>query len=213
MFRFLIEKLKQASGPFRQPRLVLGDLAEELLDLTEHYVNRLRGRAPVAKPETSSPSIQAQEVPPPPAPSAAEKAPKKAAATKSKKKKSQKKSTKRAATGTVAKPTPNRVLDVDDRLAKTLEAPSNQKKQEFKVLAILWDTKKKGLDFLSAKEISTHGEKLGLVIRHENVRKVIRMRLEDYVDIHTEQGGNGSVYRYRMAEKGINYFEDNYFEK
>ena len=53
---------------------------------------------------------------------------------------------------------------------------------------------------------------MGLSIRHENVRKVIRMRLDKYVDVHAEGVGSGTVYRYRISSDGITYFTTNYFK-
>ncbi len=213
MFRFLIEKLKQAPGPLKQPRLILGDLAEELLDLTEHYLNRLRGRAPESTPHAPPAPVEVRSQPPRSASSAPKEEPEPKATSKPAKKKAKKSSSKKVAARSVKAPPVKRTLEVDERLSKTLDHPSNQKKQDFKVLAILWDAKQRDLGFMSAKEISKHGEKLGLVIRHENVRKVIRMRLEDSIEIHTEQGGNGSVYRYRLASGGSSYFEETYFGK
>lgn len=86
----------------------------------------------------------------------------------------------------------------------------NIRKQAFKVLAILWDADQKNLGPLSAKALSLHGENIKLPIRHENVRKVIRMRLERYVHIHPQEMGNGTVYRYNLSKEGRAHFETTY---
>ena len=63
---------------------------------------------------------------------------------------------------------------------------------------------------LSAKQLSEHGAKLGLEIRHENIRKVIRMRLENYVDIHQDRRHGHTLYNYKITDKGANYFNEKY---
>ena len=40
MLRFLLEKFREAPGPLKQPRLIVADLAEEVLDLAEHYLHK-----------------------------------------------------------------------------------------------------------------------------------------------------------------------------
>lgn len=80
----------------------------------------------------------------------------------------------------------------------------------FKVLAVLMDASQRGKGPLTAKEVSDHGEKLGIAIRHENVRKVIRMRLDKQVEIRSEQVGNRSIYKYRISPAGIDFFTEKY---
>ena len=63
---------------------------------------------------------------------------------------------------------------------------------------------------LSAKQLSEHGESLGLAIRHENVRKVIRMRLENNVDIMQNRQQGSPIYNYRITKQGIDYFTEKY---
>ena len=40
MLRFLLDKFRQAPGPLKQTRLIVGDLAEEIIDLASYYVYR-----------------------------------------------------------------------------------------------------------------------------------------------------------------------------
>ncbi len=199
MLRFLLDKFRDAPGPLKQTRLIASDLAEEILDLAEYYISRRKstcdsnaaptGHAPPCSgadaPSTETQGSIDRETNPPKAP----------ANGRAKEKKD---------------PGPPRTLDVPEKLATALDIPQNKKKQEFKVLAILWDARQRELGTLSAKAVSEHGAKLGLAIRHENVRKVIRMRLDKQVETRTEQVGSGSIYRYQISPAGTTYFESKY---
>ena len=202
MLKYLIDKFRQAPGPLKQPRLIAADLAEEVLDLVGGYLkNRGDGcceDAPVAREEEKAPT-------PPPEKESTAPAPAPAAPEEDRKEKP-KKATKKAAQ------TPKPELELAPELTAAMSAAGNMRKQEFKVLAILWDARSRKIGPLSAKSISQHGTKMGLAIRHENVRKVIRMRLEDYVDVHAEGVGSGTIYRYEIADSGAKYFTDKYFE-
>ncbi len=188
MLRLLLDKFRQTDGPLKQTRLVVGDFAEEMLDLAEHYIKQIcssqenHNHPDWDKPDSSHFSDTASEN----------------GLARDHKKPEQ--------TG------PKRVLQVTEALAKSLDIPQNKKKQEFKVLAILWDVDQRNMGPQSAKAVSEHGEKLGLSIRHENVRKVIRMRLDQYVETQTVQVGSGTIYKYRISEEGIKYFTSKYFE-
>jgi len=194
MIKFVIDKFREAPGPLKQARLIVADLAEEVVDLAEHYI-RNRGDnyempdvAPCHTPAESAPSDSAAA---PQEPAAEEPKPEKAP----------------------AKPPedePEPLDNVNERLSAAIETPGNKRKQEFKVLAILWDARGRETGPMSAKAISLHGKRLGLAIRHENVRKVIRMRLEKYIRIHTEGVGSGTIYRYEIDQPGVDYFEATY---
>jgi hypothetical protein len=106
-----------------------------------------------------------------------------------------------------------RTLEVDPRLARAMADAANVRKQDFKVLAILWDAHGRGLVPLSAKAVSDHGVQIGLAIRHENVRKMIRMRLEKYVDYHNEGAGSATIYRYALNAVGREYFDETYLRE
>ena len=186
MIKFLLEKFRQAPGPMKQPRLIVADLAEEALDLLTVYLKKEQ-----AAGGTDQHVETAYPAPPSPAKSDSD-----ATAKKS---------------GTDPD-SPGSDLELDPRLVLAIEATGNRRKQEFKVLAILWDAKERNNAPMSAKAISQHGVEMGLSIRHENVRKVIRMRLDKYVDVHAEGVGSGTIYRYRISADGIKYFTMGYFK-
>ncbi len=183
MIRFFIDVFRNAPGPFKKPRILVADISEELLDLIK---SRIAGptsgtAAPCPDCGGRSPAKDSTSPTDPPAPAAA-------SAGKN-----------------------NTLPAVDPRLRTALSSPANLKKQTFKVLAILWDVHCRNPRPLSAKEVSTHGkEALGLQILHENVRKVIRMKLEPWVTVQTEGKGNSSIYRYVISDEGVRYFEKHY---
>jgi hypothetical protein len=187
MVRFLIDKFRRAPGPLKQPRLIVADLAEEIIDLVGTYMDGKRSTADFEDaPAASSPAPRPASAPPEPPPAEEE-------------------------DDDPAEPGPS-LPDMDPGLLKAMKVPANQRKQEFKVLAILWDARQRDLEPLSAKAVSQHGKKIGLSIRHENVRKVIRMRLEKYIKVHAEGVGSGTIYRYQLAPGGSEYFTSTYFE-
>ncbi|HUT76351.1 MAG TPA: hypothetical protein VM285_01615 [Polyangia bacterium] len=194
MVRFLLDKFRTVPGPLKQARIVAADLAEELLDLGRHFLERRRDGADAPEP-WKNPSYPAE---PPPsvadqpqivdAPAAPDDGP-----PKPKRKKGGK--------------SPATELELPDVLAAAVEIPANLRKQDFKILAILWDAGNRELGPMSAKGISQHGLRIGIPIRHENVRKVIRSRLEKRISVHTEVVGNGTVYRYEINPDGKFHFE------
>ncbi len=194
MLKFLFDKLRQAPGPLKQTRLIVADLAEEVYDLAEYYVKH-RLHTDSASPPTGRTSSGGNTPPHPmyhTAGPAGNRPPESPPAY-----------------------APHRdgredVLELDARLAAAIGNPSNHKKQEFKVLAILWDAAARNIGTLSGKAISEHGKKLGLSIRHENVRKVIRMRLGKYVTTRREPEGNHTIFRYTISAAGSTYFQTTY---
>ncbi|MCP4604925.1 MAG: hypothetical protein GY847_31120 [Proteobacteria bacterium] len=200
MLRFLLDKFKEAPGPFKQTRLIAVDLAEEIVDLAEFYLKRIKmDNKPASASQWDTPVCsQASDQ------SSVGPFGENSDFTRTKSEPFAEKIERKD-------PGPERTLDVSDELAKALDIAPNKKKQEFKVLAILWDAQQRNLGSLSAKAVSEHGKKLGLSIRHENVRKVIRMRLDKQVEIRTEQIGSGSVYRYQISPAGSDYFASKYF--
>jgi hypothetical protein len=192
MLKFLLEKLRQAPGPMKQARLIAADLAEEMIDLAQHYKQQFLGTdsdventATHAGPDPWQTKAAVDPTPQVPA-------------------------EKPSGPSAHRDFEPSTDLDITPELAKAMNSPSNRKKQEFKVLAILWDASEHKLGALSAKEISAHGEKLGLSIRHENVRKVIRMRLKKYVIIRREPKGNSTIFHYRLSSGGNEFFAAKY---
>ncbi len=195
MVRFLLEKFRTVPGPLKQARVVAADLAEELLDLARHQLERRGGTGDGFQPRNPEPfsTGTVNEPPQPPPPPADVEAVPGAGPAKPRKKKAGKSS----ATD----------LDLPEELAAAVDLPTNLRKQDFKILAILWDSGNRKQGPLSAKGISQHGVRMGIPIRHENVRKVIRSRLEKHVAIHTEVVGNGTVYRYEINPDGKLHFE------
>ena len=65
---------------------------------------------------------------------------------------------------------------------------------------------------MSAKEAADYGARIGIEIRHENIRKVIRLRLSREVETHKARGssGNATIFRYRLAQSGVELFETTY---
>ena len=194
MMRFFLDKFKESTGPLKETRQLVGDVLEEIMDIVEHYIKGSRDNVAEALEDVSEPrkSHDQQGGDNPTVDSAPDKK------EKLKKKKQLK------------KPEPKRTLEVPEELAAALDMASNRKRQEFKVLAILWDANNRNLGNLSAKKLSEHGEKLGLAIRHENVRKVIRMRLQNNVEILQNRRQGTSIYNYRITDKGIEYFSTKY---
>lgn len=233
MLRFLIQKFKETSGPLKQTRLVLGDLSEEILDLAEYYWKQRpekdtdacaypcapcgherpraeskpqpvsSDRAPSPAPEVIEPSTMREDQEASPAPAVVE-----AAAAKKKPKKPIPQPSAAPVKPEVS--AQDESIEASHRLAEAIASPANIKKQEFKVLAILWDVGERGLRPMNANDLSSHGDRLGLVIRHENIRKVIRLRLGDYVDTQRFMEDGNNMYCYTLSDAGKTYFEDTY---
>ena len=199
MVRFFLNKLKESSGPLKATRQLVADVLEELLDIVDYYLRETTNNT--TYPADASKAAQhsrCEEVPIPGILDISE----------DKSSPSDESMRKKQARRTDLK----RTIDVPQDLASALEIASNRKKQEFKVLAILFDADNRGLGNLSAKQLSEHGERLGLAIRHENVRKVIRMRLENYVDIMQNRQQGSPIYNYKITEDGIAYFREKYLK-
>jgi hypothetical protein len=174
MLRFLVDQFRQAPGPLKQPRILMADIAEEIIDLASHYIKQFKDNTS----NTEFTDVQTHEDSKP--------------LTESDKAENSDKN------------------QLNPRLAAAIKAPGNQRKQAFKILAILWDARQKKKGPLSVKAIQKHGQSIGITIRHENIRKVIRMKLDAYVTVHTEGVGSGSVYRHELSDKGKIYFEQTY---
>ena len=210
MLKFLIDKLKESSGPLKQVRLVVGDVIEEVVDLAGHYIRKLRNSPAPAVPDVISPEIpQTPSDSPEQVVPQKKKSPQQSAASKPAKPAARSKKSSAAAAKknkTAKKTEPPRTIDVPPELAAALDNTANRRKQEFKVLSILWDARNRNMGGMSAKALSEHGTNLGLAIRHENIRKVIKMRLSNYVEILHEHGDRASINHYRLNDEGIDYF-------
>ena len=196
MIKFVIEKFRTSPGPLKEPRVILADIAEEVLNAALEYMGKVPSG--VVEHGVASPSVGTAAPIPDPRPddgrASEEPSPAKTADV---------------GAGDDSKPLP-RELEIDPRLDRAMSGRANMHKQDFKVLAILWDAYQRGLVPLSAKAVSQHGERIGLAIRHENVRKVVRMRLEKYVDFHNEGAGSGTIYRYLLNAAGRDHFAATY---
>lgn len=199
MLRFLLDEFRQAPGPLKQTRLILCDIAEELIDLSEHYLGLLHPpaqepgacssdapRDPESRFTPQRPDLETRADEPSPPAEREDEPPSR------------------------DEPPLPRATDIPSELTAAIDDPDNRKKQEFKVLAILWDAERRGLGPLSAKAVSESGQRLGLAIRHENVRKVIRLRLSRYIEVRTLTTGNTSIYAYAITPKGIERFASEY---
>ena len=201
MIRFLIDQFRNMPGPLKKPRILVADLTEEVLDLAEHFLKRGDSDEVNTGCCGGNASAAPAAEPPSPAPAAADKP------------QTMSDTADSLAPHDSAKSATTSAADVDARLVAAISVPANVRKQEFKVLAILWDACTKNVGALSAKAISKRGEEvLNVQIRHENVRKVIRMRLENYVKVHAQGVGNGTVYNYELADAGVEYFVSTYFK-
>jgi hypothetical protein len=192
MLKFFLDKMRDRHGPLKQFRLIVGDIVEELLDIASHYIHR--------PPDEKDTSLHSGVVEVPHFDTQNEEG----AQPISKSNQSSKRKK------THIEETSLRRLDTFPELTAALDSPANRKKQEFKVLAILWEANRRGLGELSAMDVADHGNKIGLVIRHENIRKVIRMQLTGYVDPIQNRKKGISIQQYRITPKGITYFEQKY---
>jgi hypothetical protein len=198
MIRFVIEKFRTAPGPLKEPRLILADLAEEILNTALDYM----GKTPAAHSDFApSPPFEGVR------PAGSDRGESEHAGPTAPEEDDSE------TDAAVEAPLTTRELEIDPRLARAAATRANAHKQDFKVLAILWDAYQRGLVPLSAKAVSNHGEKIGLAIRHENVRKVVRMRLEKYVDFHNEGAGSGTIYRYVLNATGREHFAATYLRE
>jgi hypothetical protein len=197
MIRFFLDKFRDTPGPLQQVRLVAGDLAEEVLDIAEHYLKRLQNGNDSEFDQHNACCSPTSEKTESPHDNSSPKTEREGMSTST-----SAPSTARADSG------PS--VDVPSELAAAIDFPANKKKQEFKILAILWDIHRCQKGPTSAKEVSKYGKKLNLSIRHENVRKVIRMKLDKQVDIKIEEVGNTKIYVYEISGFGIEYFRAKY---
>ena len=191
MLRFVIDKFRQAPGPLKGPRLIAADLAEEVLELVKYYLDR---QSDISNKRHVNNTFQNYSD-----------------GSRRAGDSSDAQSRSAAAYGKDETANTGVLSDVDPDLRAAINKPGNQRKQDFKVLAILLDAKHKNLGPLSAKNLSKHGEKLNLQIRHENARKVIRERLDKLVTTHSQGIESSTIYRYEITSAGIEYLKTIYF--
>jgi hypothetical protein len=103
--------------------------------------------------------------------------------------------------------------DLEEAFRVALGKASWVRKQEFKVLAIYWEARRRALGPITAKNGSSIGEELGLEIRHENIRKVIRTRLVEQIETTKVAESQPPTYQFEMTDEGVRYFVDEYLSK
>jgi len=103
-------------------------------------------------------------------------------------------------------------VDYRDLFDKAVKDKKLASKQEFKVLAILWDAADECAEGLTARELAERSEKLKLKMRPENIRKVLRSRLSDYSDAHEETRSGKKTLVFSLNEKGYEYFREKYLK-
>ncbi len=187
MIRFFLDRIREASGPLKQLRLLACDILEEFIDTAEHYskLHLKKCKDQNTDQEVSMHTQQTQDT-------------------------SRLSKTKDFCVDCLNFSSQNVSLTFDEAIL----VPANKKKQEFKALAILWDVHHKGKGALSANDLTNYGLSIGLSIRHENLRKVIRMQLSDYVNrIVNDKSGVGISSLYEINNKGIAYFEKKYLNR
>jgi hypothetical protein len=107
-------------------------------------------------------------------------------------------------------PTPTELSQAFDM---AIAVPSWAKKQDFKVLAIFWSARQRDEGPITAKAASELGDQIDVVIRHENIRKVIRTRLSDWIGTTTIEGSQPPTFQFEMNDDGAAFFEQEYLLK
>jgi hypothetical protein len=203
MIRFLIDQFRQAPGPLKQTRLLIADLSEEVLDLAKAYLKN--NTSDEASPYSTEPDAESEAAP------AIHSVSTPAAQTDNN---TEQKTEPAPAQKT--EPPAEATKNSDDKalkeqLKKALADPKNQRKQPFKIMAVLFDAQNSNAGPLLGKEVSEYGaEHLNIKISPENVRKVIRLKLGDYVSIKKHGNCVHAAYKYQLTDTGAKYFISTY---
>jgi hypothetical protein len=189
MIRFFIDQFRNAPGPFKKSRLLIADISDEIIDMAKAYIS------PEIEENVFSETVAQSEV-------SSKKESKKDSEETSQKEKSNK---------------PQKTKPANTRKNPKFEAaikdPKNTKKQQFKVLSILFDVKMKNMGPTTGKDLSKHGKDvLGIIIAPENIRKIIRLKLGDYITIETYGTGTHTAYKYILTNDGEKYFTTTYLQ-
>ena len=203
MLRIMTSFLRNAPGPLKGARALTADLLEGLADVVSppKDVDLPPPSEPYAPPERvvhDKPSEAGSEPPSAEEPTEEAKAPEAPV-------------DEPVAETTADAPEPN--ADLQAAFDKALEKPAWVRKQDFKVLAIYWQAQQQQKGPLTAKKASTLGGELGLTIRHENIRKVIRTRLDDKIESSTVEGSQPPTFQYEILDVGAQFFEQEYLAK
>lgn len=198
MLRVLTSLIRNVPGPFKGPRALTADFLEGLIDVI-------------------SPPVDAEQAPPPSPAPASEKRAEPAPATD-------------GATAP-ARPSPAPAPHIEEerpaiswdgappagdharRFKDALTRADWLRSQDFKVLAIFYEANRRGLGPITAKGAAKLGEEIGVTIRHENVRKVVRTRLTEWIDTTMVADSQPPTFQYGMSENGVSHFETEYLAK
>jgi hypothetical protein len=202
MIRVLTSLIRNAPGPFKGPRALTADFLEGLIDVVSPPVD--------AEPAPPPKPVAVEKRPEPARVSASDAAPQKPAALQ-----------KPAAPQPVAGSAPARkggdgVHRAGDRAAKLREALTRAdwlRSQDFKVLAIFFEAHHREMGAITAKGAAKLGAEIGLTIRHENIRKVVRTRLTEWVDTTMVVDSQPPTFQYEINETGVEHFESEYLSK
>ena len=102
--------------------------------------------------------------------------------------------------------------DFSEAFKSAISKPAWVRRQDFKVLAIFWESKRRGDGPITAKQASTIGDEIGLKIRHENVRKVVRTRLTEKIETTTVPESQPPTFQYQITAEGQQSFVNDYLE-
>ena len=95
---------------------------------------------------------------------------------------------------------------VQRREAEANEVPSRA--ERLRICDTIW----RDMGAITAKAASALGGEMDLVIRHENVRKVVRTRLKDRIDTSTVPDSQPPTFQYEINDAGVAFFEQEYLK-
>ena len=196
MLRIVTSLIRNAPGPLRGPRALAADLVEGLIDIVSPPPEVVPPPPPPPRPAEVSP-----QAPPAPAPAAAAKPEPKKAAAAEKPAEEPQKEVKGASE------------DLLGDFKTSTSRPDLVRRQDFKVLAIFWESRRRGNGPLTAKKAAALGGELEMTIRHENVRKVVRTRLTDQIQTSTVANSQPPTFEYELTDDGAAFFETEFLAK
>lgn len=198
MLRVLTSLIRNAPGPFRGARALTADFIDGLVDVV-------------------SPPVDAEQPVPPPGVRADEEG--YTSQIKDREERSSSRESGKAAGDGDAKEAKSPAAaadsgspkgDLEAALKKSIGRKDWVRRQDFKVLAIFWEADRRGLEALTAKKASKLGSEIGVTIRHENIRKVIRTRLTEKIETTTVPDSQPPTFQYEMTSIGKTFFEKEY---
>jgi hypothetical protein len=179
--------IRNAPGPFRGARALTADFIDGLIDVVSPPVDAEQPPPPMRDDADHVSATNRDEGPP-------------------RKTSDDAKKSKAAASGP-------KTSDLQGAFKKSLGRTDWVRRQDFKVLAIFWEANRQELEALTAKKASKLGSDIGLTIRHENIRKVVRTRLTDKIETSTVPDSQPPTFQYKMTNAGKTFFEKEYLSK